>query len=242
MNAPRAILFDKDGTLVDFDHTWGPAAGAVMRRLAGDQGPTLERLFHASHYVADERRFLQTSPLIAGSSRQYGPLWAEILARAADAAFYHQVDRLFCEEGERYLTPIGRPAETLAQLHAVGLPLGIATNDAEPNARLQADRLGLSPYLSAVYGHDSGYGSKPGPGMVDAFAALTRLPTSAIALVGDTRHDLETARAAGAMAILVRCGPAPVDDFAHEADLVVDTVEELAALILGAAEPRPAVA
>ncbi|TCK30715.1 phosphoglycolate phosphatase [Ancylobacter aquaticus] len=242
VNAPRAILFDKDGTLVDFDHTWGPAAGAVMRRLAGDEGETLERLFHASHYVANERRFLQTSPLIAGSSRQYGPLWAEILARAADTAFYHEVDVLFREEGERFLTPIGRPAETLAQLHALGLPLGIATNDAEPNARLQADRLGLSPYLSAVYGHDSGYGSKPAPGMVDAFAVLTGLPPSAIALVGDTRHDLETARAAGAMAVLVRCGPAPVDAFAHEADLVVDTVEELAALILGAARAKAAVA
>ncbi|WP_421699990.1 HAD family hydrolase [Ancylobacter sp.] len=242
MNAPRGILFDKDGTLVDFDHTWGPAAGAVMRRLAGEEGPTLERLFDASHYVAEERRFLQTSPLIAGSSRQYGPLWADILARAADAAFYEQVDHLFCEEGARYLTPIGRPADTLARLHAVGLPLGIATNDAEPNARLQADRLGLSPYLSAVYGHDSGYGSKPNPGMIDAFAALTGLPASAIALVGDTRHDLETARAAGAMAILVRCGPAPVDDFAHEADLVVDSVEDLAALFLGAHAAGPAVA
>lgn len=213
-----------------------------MRRLAGDEGPTLERLFAASHYVAEERRFLQTSPLIAGSSRQYGPLWADILARAADAAFYEQVDFLFCEEGARYLTPIGRPAETLAQLHGVGMPLGIATNDAEPNARLQADRLGLSPYLSAVYGHDSGYGSKPNPGMVQAFAGLTGLPACAIALVGDTRHDLETARAAGAMAILVRCGPAPVDDFAHEADLVVDSVEELAALILGADAAQPAMA
>lgn len=237
VNAPRAILFDKDGTLVDFDHTWGPAAGAVMRRLAGADAAALDRLFGASHYLAEERRFLQTSPLIAGSSRQYGPLWADILARDADAAFYHEVDVLFREEGERFLTPIGRPAETLARLHAFGLPLGIATNDAEPNARLQANRLGLAPYMSAVYGHDSGYGSKPAPGMVQAFSALTGLPAAAIALVGDTRHDLDTARAAGAMAILVRCGPAPVDAFAHEADLVVDTVEELAEIILGAAPP-----
>ncbi|WP_428031551.1 HAD family hydrolase [Ancylobacter sp.] len=241
VNAPRAILFDKDGTLVDFDHTWGPAAGAVMRRLAGADTAALERLFNASHYLADERRFLQTSPLIAGSSRQYGPLWAEILARAPDSDFYREVDVLFREEGERFLTPIGRPAQVLARLHASGLPLGIATNDAEPNARLQADRLGLSPYVMAIYGHDSGYGSKPAPGMVRAFSTLTGLPVATIALVGDTRHDLDTARAAGAMAILVRCGPAPVDAFAHEADLVVDTVEQLADIILGT-QPAAAVA
>ncbi|GLK73846.1 HAD family hydrolase [Ancylobacter dichloromethanicus] len=242
MNAPHAILFDKDGTLVDFDLTWGPAAGAVMRRLAGDDALILDRLFGASHYLAEERRFLQTSPLIAGSSRQYGPLWADILARRADSDFYHEVDRLFREEGERFLTPIGRPAETLARLHAFGLPLGIATNDAEPNARLQVDRLGLAPYVRAVYGHDSGYGSKPSPGMVQAFSAFIGLPVASIALVGDTRHDLDTARAAGAMAVLVRCGPSPVDAFAHEADLVVDTVEELAELILAGAQLRVAVA
>lgn len=235
MNAPSAILFDKDGTLVDFDRTWGPAAGAVMRRLARGDGAALERLHQISHYLPHENRFLQTSPLIAGSSRQYGPLWAEILDRPADSDFYHEVDVLFCEEGERFLTPIGCPAETLARLHARGLPLGIATNDTEPSARLQADRLGFAPYMSAIYGHDSGYGSKPAPGMVAAFGALTGLPAHAIALVGDTRHDLDTARAAGAMAVLVRCGPGPVDAFAHEADLVVDTVEELAEMILGGA-------
>jgi phosphoglycolate phosphatase len=28
--AIRGILFDKDGTLVDFDRTWGPAAYSVI--------------------------------------------------------------------------------------------------------------------------------------------------------------------------------------------------------------------
>lgn len=240
MNAPRAILFDKDGTLVDFDRTWGPAAGAVMRRLAGTDEAALTQLYAASHFLPAEDRFLQSSPLIAGSSRQYGPLWAQILDVPATMDFFHDIDRLFREEGGRFLTPIGSPAQTLGRLHALGLPLGIATNDAEPNARLQATQLGLDGLLSAIYGYDSGYGSKPAPGMIEAFSRLTGLPPGEIALVGDTRHDLHTARNAGAIAVLVRCGPGPVDDFAHEADLVVDTVEDLAEIILGAAAPAEA--
>ncbi len=232
MNAPRAILFDKDGTLVDFDRTWGPAAGAVMAALAGDDAQALGALHEVSHYIPAERRFRQTSPLIAGSSRQYGPAWAEVLGRAADLDFFREVDRLFVQEGRRYLTPLGEPAQTLARFRDVGLPLGIATNDAEANARIQADILGLAPLLDAVYGHDSGYGSKPAPGMVEAFARLTGLRPGEIALVGDTRHDLDTARAAGAQAILVRCGPQPVDGFADEADMIVDSVEHLADLML----------
>ncbi|MDQ0512421.1 HAD family hydrolase [Ancylobacter amanitiformis] len=237
MNAPRAILFDKDGTLVDFDLTWGPAAGAVLERLAGADSRARDALYAAAHYLPDARRFRQSSPLIAGSSRQYGPALAEVLGRPADADFFREIDELFTEEGRRFLTPIGRPAEPLARLHRLGLPLGIATNDAEANARVQAGLLGLTDMMSAIYGYDSGHGSKPGPGMVQAFSRLTGLPPGDIALVGDTRHDMECAHAAGARAILVRCGPSPVDDFAHEADLVVDSVEALAELLL--AEPLP---
>jgi len=232
VNAIRAILFDKDGTLVDFDRTWGPAAGRMMEHLADGDEAVLERLYIAAHYLPHERRFLQTSPLIAGSSRQYGPQLAELLGRPADLDFFHELDRLFTQEGRRFLTPIGEPARALTRLSERGLPIGIATNDAEANARLQTEILGLQPLLSAVYGYDSGYGSKPAPGMIEAFAQLTGLPPGSIALVGDTRHDLDTARAAGAQAVLVRCGPGPVDAFAHEADLVVDDVDAFVDLLL----------
>jgi len=232
VNALRAILFDKDGTLVDFDRTWGPSAGAVMAHLAGDDAAALQRLHEVTHYLPDEQRFLQTSPLIAGSSRQYGPLWADALGRPSDMAFLHEIDRLFTEEGRRYLTPIGHPAEELARLHQAGMPLGIATNDAEANARIQVELLGLTGMLQAVYGYDSGYGSKPAPGMIEAFCQLTGLPPGAVALVGDTHHDLATAKAAGALSVLVRSGPTPVDDFADQADLVVDNVEQLADMLL----------
>ncbi|HSI42555.1 MAG TPA: HAD family hydrolase [Xanthobacteraceae bacterium] len=235
MNAVRAILFDKDGTLVDFDRTWGPATYAVMRRLAEGDEAAFDRLQQASHYDLDARRLLPTSPLLAGSSAEYGPLWADALGRASTASFLGEIDRLFVEEGMRFLTPIGTPAATLARLHRTGLTLGIATNDAVHNARLQVESLGLSPLLDAIYGYDSGHGAKPAPGMVLAFCARTGLPPDAVALVGDTHHDLLTAKAAGVRAVMVRSGPATVDGFAQDADLVVDDVAALADLLLGSA-------
>nr|WP_281418562.1 HAD family hydrolase [Ancylobacter oerskovii] len=225
-------MFDKDGTLIDFDRTWGPAAGGVMARLAGGDAAVLSRLHEVSHYLADHERFLQTSPLIAGSSRQYGPLWAQVLDRPADEALFVEIDELFIEEGQAHLAPLGHPREALARLARLGLPLGIATNDSERNARIQADILGLTELLAAIYGHDSGFGSKPLPGMVRAFAERAGVPVSAVALVGDTHHDLLTAKAAGAVSVLVRSGPGPIDAFAGEADLVVDDVEALAELFL----------
>ena len=77
----RAILFDKDGTLIDFDATWGPAAYEVMRALACGDEAAFADLVRVSEYVLEERRFLPTSPLVAGSSASYGPLWAQALKR-----------------------------------------------------------------------------------------------------------------------------------------------------------------
>lgn len=229
MHDVKALLFDKDGTLVHFDRTWGPAAGAVMRELAGDDAAALHRLEQVSHYLPAEERFLPSSPLVAGSSAHYGPAWAQALGQPADAAFLARIDVLFSREGLRSLTPLGRPREMLAHFHRRGLRLALVTNDAQANARLQADALGLTPYLDLVHGYDSGFGSKPGPGMVSAAIKAFALAPRQAAVVGDSAHDFAAAKAAGARFILVRTGPAPVDDLLAEADLVVDSIDDLPA-------------
>lgn len=222
-----ALLFDKDGTLVHFDRTWGRAAGAVMRQIARDDAHAVIRLEEVSHYLADEERFLPTSPLVSGSSAHYGPLWAHALGRPATVDFLAEIDHLFAVEGLASLTPIGRPAVTLGRLKAAGFALAIVTNDAEENARQQAAALGLTALLDAVHGYDSGFGSKPGAGMVEAFAERFGHRREAMAVIGDSAHDLAAARGAGARFILVRSGPAPVDDLVADADLVVDSVDDL---------------
>lgn len=234
MSRLSGILFDKDGTLVDVDRTWGPAAHAVMSTLArGDRG-RFERLMAVSHYVEDERRFLPTSPLIAGSSAAYGPLWAEVLGREAGPDFFSEMDRLFREEGLLALSPIGEPARIAEALAASGYVLGIATNDAEASARAQARALGLEPFLAFVAGYDSGHGAKPGPGMVSAFADALGVLPGRIAVVGDSACDLIAAKAAGAVGIAVLSGPlgeAARDEVAPLADHVVGSIEDLPALL-----------
>lgn len=239
MRGLKAILFDKDGTLIHFDRTWGPAAGAVMRALAGEDRAALRRLEEVSHYLPDEERFLFTSPLVAGSSAHYGPLWALALGRESSDAFLTLIDRLFSEEGLRHLTPIGHPAACLEALRRAGLRLGIATNDAEANARLQAEALDLLPLLDAVHGYDSGFGSKPDPGMISAFTRRHGLAPTEVAVVGDSVHDLSAARGAGARFILVRTGPAPIDAMIDSADLVLDSIDDLTPALLGVEETSP---
>lgn len=202
-----AILLDKDGTLIDFDATWGPAAFAVMRDLADGDGEALARLMNVSEYIESERRFLPSSPLVAGSSAHYGPLWAEILGRESGPAFFTLMDDLFRSHGLTHLAPIHDPLRICDDLRARGFTLGIATNDSEASARAQAVAMRIESHFAYIAGYDSGYGSKPDPGMVSAFARSHAIPVERIALVGDSLHDLHAARAAGARAIAVLSGP-----------------------------------
>ena len=60
----RAILFDKDGTLVDFQRTWGPATHEVLTKLCNGDTAAFERLAAASLYDAKERLLLPGSPIV----------------------------------------------------------------------------------------------------------------------------------------------------------------------------------
>jgi phosphoglycolate phosphatase len=203
----KALLFDKDGTLIDFDATWGPAAYAVMQELADGDAEALRRLLHVSEFIEEERRFLPSSPLVAGSSAHYGPLWAEILGRQSGPTFFGVMDDLFRIHGLASLSPIGDPAAVMRGLAGRSLHLGIATNDSEASARAQAEALGIDGFMSYYAGYDSGHGSKPEPGMVSAFALAHALHPSEIGMVGDSLHDLHAAKAAGARTIAVLTGP-----------------------------------
>ena len=63
--------------------------------------------------------------------------------------------------------------------------------------------------------------------MVLAFARQTGVAPARIAMVGDSTHDLDAARHAGAVAIAVLTGPAGRGELSAHADHVIDTIEEL---------------
>ena len=227
----RALLFDKDGTLLDFDATWGPATETVMRAFANGDAAAFARLVEVNHFDLAAGRLKPSSPMIAGSHADYGPDWAKALGVADDKAFYERMDAMFTEEGLKNLKAIAPLIPLFERFKAKNLPMGIATNDGELAARKQAEALGLTPYLSYFAGYDSGHGRKPGPGMVEAFIRRTGLPAKEVAMIGDTAHDMHAARAAGALAVAVLTGPegkAARAAVAPHADLVLDDLAALA--------------
>jgi len=230
------VLFDKDGTLIDFDLTWGPTTHAVIHTLAKGDADIMRAQAEILHFCIDERRFLPSSPLIGGSSASYGALWGQSLGRSDHEALKHEIDLLTAVESLKALTPIGRPDEALGALRAMGLRLGVGTNDSQASAKRQVEALGLGALIEFIAGYDSGHGGKPDPGMILAFARHLGAEPGRIAMVGDSVHDLHAARAAGALAVGVLSGPADRDELTPHADHIVADVSALPAFFATLAE------
>ena len=225
------VLFDKDGTLIDFHLTWGPAVYAVMHALAAGDPALMRAQAEALHFSIEDRRFRHSSPVVAGSTADYGLLWAQSLGRSDLEALKSEIDALSASKSLKALTPIGEPAAVFSALRAMGLTLGVATNNSERSARRQIEALGLAPHVDFVAGYDTGHGGKPDPGMVLAFAEFLRTAPSRIVVVGNSLHDLAAARAAGAIAVAVLSGPAGRPALEPHADFVIAHIGDLPGLL-----------
>src|SRR5271166_4310690 len=205
----------------------------VLFDLAGGDAARVQAQADALHFSVEHRRFRMTSPLVGGSTADYGTLWAEALGRSGFETLKREIDLLSAVESLKALTPIGEPAAVFAALRAMGLRLGVATNDSEQSARRQIEALGVADHVEFVAGYDSGHGGKPDPGMVLAFARFLNAEPSQIVMVGDSRHDLDCARAAGAIAVAVLSGPAERGALEPHADFVVEHIGDLPKLLAG---------
>jgi len=233
----RAVLLDKDGTLLEFAATWAPAyraAAQAVCALPGARATPHGLLRAAGMRAARPARFAARSPLACGSNEEIARLWARQAGLAEVATVTALLERCLETGSVAGAVPVAGADEALAGLRALGLRLGVATMDSERSARAALERLGLAGALAFLCGADSGHGCKPGAGMVEAFCAATGLAPGAVAVVGDTPHDLEMARRAGAgLAIGVLSGVGGRAELEPLADALLASVAELPAYLAG---------
>jgi phosphoglycolate phosphatase len=226
----RGILFDKDGTLLDFEATWTPILSRLALMAADGDEERAAALLDAGGLDPVTRRFRAGSAIGAGTARTITALWHPGLDPGALDERVAAMDRAFHDHGAHHSVAIPGAREAMAALRAGGYTLGIVTNDTTAAARVALAGTGLLPYVARVIGYDAVVHPKPAPDMVLAFAEAEKMPPSEIAVVGDNRHDLEMARAAGAgLVVGVTSGNGAVGDLAPLADAVLASVADLPA-------------
>ena len=230
----KAILFDKDGTLLDFHATWMPAyrsAATAVSRGAG-RPELADELLSLGGYDHATGRCTPGQVLASGANRDIARLWAQACGIDDDAALLARMEEIFAREAAGRAVPVGDLAALFTRLIARGLRLGIATMDSEALAEATVSRLEIGAFLSFVCGYDSGFGVKPGPGMVRAFCDRLAIEPAEVAVVGDTLHDLHMGRAAGAgLVVGVLSGTGSRELFEPHCDHILDDVLALESVI-----------
>lgn len=227
MSAVRGIVFDKDGTLFDFQTTWAAVTGRLLSTLAAGDAALEDRLAAAAGYDLSAQRLLPDSVIVAATVVESADVLISAMPRGTDRG--------------RVIDTMIRLAETAPQIEAVplvplfddlrarGVTIGVATNDGEKPARLHLERAGVLGHVDFLAGYDSGHGAKPAPGQLHAFCAATGLSPELVLMVGDSRHDLAAGQAAGMRTVGVLTGLARAEDLADEATVVLDHIGHLPA-------------
>jgi phosphoglycolate phosphatase len=119
----------------------------------------------------------------------------------------------------------------LNDLRRRGLRLGVVTNDAEALAHAHLEAANVSECFDFIAGFDSGFGAKPNPGPLLAFADKVGVSPDATLMVGDSLHDLKAAHAAGMQAVGVLTGLATQNELAVLAHHVLPDIGHLPAML-----------
>lgn len=230
----KAVLFDKDGTLVDFNGTWLGVAKALALSAAEGDRVEADRLLAIAGYDAATDRFLPDSVFAAGTNAETVDLWYPDWSAEERAERTLAFNAFTALEGAARAVPLPGVPEAVKALHASGLKLGVVTNDSGEGARLTLHTLGIAPLFEAAYGYDTVAHPKPAPDAVLAFSAITGVKPREMLMIGDNRHDLDMARAAGVgLAVGVLSGTGTRASLEPLADAVLDSVADLPRFLSG---------
>jgi phosphoglycolate phosphatase len=227
------IVLDKDGTLIDFRAMWGEWAIELGRRLeAAARRPVAPDVFAAIGFDPSTGRIAARGPLAASTMSAIADLVAAVLRRwcprPSDARWVLE-QAWFQPDPVTAARPVADLSVVLTNLRSGARRVAVVTNDDAVPTRRTLEALGILPLFDVIVAADDGLATKPAPEAVLAVTASLGVAPDRTAVVGDLPVDIAMGRAAGAgLVVGVLSGLGSLDDLA-DADVVVDSVADLAA-------------
>jgi phosphoglycolate phosphatase len=230
--SPALIIFDKDGTLIDFHAMWGQWVIELARRLESVTGLDLAgRLFQALDFDPHSGRIAPEGNLAVTPMAGLRDLTAAVLRQIdlvpADiegvlAQTWHQPDPVVLAQ------PLTDLALLFTTLQRAGFKIAIATSDDRRPTEDLLDAWQLTHLVHGLVCADDGLPIKPAPEMVLALCRRLKVLPQNTVVVGDNAPDLQMGRRAGAaVTIGVLSGVGNVTALTPWADLVLNSIAEL---------------
>ncbi|MBF6606162.1 MAG: HAD family hydrolase [Chloroflexi bacterium] len=244
----RLVVFDKDGTLIDFTAMWGGwAIGLADRLEAATDRPIRGPLYEAFGIDGVSGQILPHGLLAATSMAVLRGVALDLLEVGGTT---RSRATAVLEEAWRPPDPVAlaRPLADLGALfealRSAGARIGIATSDDRGPTLRTLDALGIAGLVDAIVCADDGVAVKPAPDMIVELCRVVGVPATETAIVGDTIADLRMGRAAGVRTCVgVLSGSGTADELRAMADILIPSIAVLTrgpvAPLRRAADVRP---
>ena len=221
----KALIFDKDGTLIHYDASWAPYPKKLFEILAPDQQDVWSAMGLAVGYDFETGKFASGSMAVNGTFKDILAIMEGFIGPVeSDAALAAD------KEAQQDCTPhpVGNLNGLLTEFRAQGRKLAVATNDLIHATERQLKIMENRALFDAVYCADSGPTPKPSGDMIRAACSEMGVAPSEAIMVGDSSHDLHAGRDAGiGWNVGVLTGPATREEIVDLADLVLDDIHQL---------------
>lgn len=234
----EAIVFDKDGTLIDFNPFWVTvsvyAIKDVLRKLNREDIPykIILAALGVENGITDidgilcQGTYEQMGLVIHDILKSYGcNILPENIIRMVTDAYSKNADM-----GEIKPT-CENIREVLEQLKKGGRKLLVVTTDNYEVTHKCLKKLGIEELFDEVYTDDGKFPAKPDPYCILEFCKSSGIDKDKVIMVGDTMTDIRFARNAGIPVIgvgateknrakLSACADAVVPDISHIPDMI----------------------
>lgn len=215
----QAVLFDLDGTLVDTIPLILDSFRHATRTVLGQP-------------VADD--------VLA---RNIGiPLAIQLCEFTDDDAVADQLIQAYREHNRFHHDARVRlfdgTAEALSAIAGRGIPMGVVTSKAREIAMRGLDLFDLGSFFKVIITMDDVDRFKPDPFPLLKAAEVMGVAIGATAYVGDSHHDVDAARRAGALAIAAPWGVSTRERLLEaQPHFILDSMTDLPELLFGDARP-----
>lgn len=211
----EAVVFDLDGVVIDSETVWDEVREQYVRERGG-------------RYDAEAQRAMMGMSSTEWSAYIHDELGVSASPDQINAGVVELMARRYREH-----LPLVPGAREAVERMATSFPLGVASSSNRELIDLVLDRAGLAASFRATVSSEEVARGKPAPDVYLEVARRLEVSPGRCVAVEDSHSGIRSAKAAGMRVVAIPNPHYPPDDETlHTADLVLGSIDELAAAII----------
>lgn len=215
----RAILFDKDGTLLQFTEGWVDSIVGFLENKILDDNKKREVFREIG--IREDGGVEENSILSSETAMDLAIIFSKYLDEDLDEIYRDLDDHLlrYLKENNKFIRETCDLRSLFEALRDRGILIGIFTSDNYRQAKYSMDYLGLDSFIDFYAAADI-YKKKPNKESLEVFKKKYSLEDQEIIIVGDSRVDMVFGEDTVKVGVL--CGTGSREMLAKYTDNIID--------------------